>query len=115
MRRLSARSVQKEAVMVEIKAETILPREISITTGAVVYQPGLVIKEFKMRDVKVYKYEKLKDDIHYTKLFDYGGTFHQFGYDYEEFEAGPGNFSTAIIELPDGTIKNVPVEMVRFV
>ncbi len=40
--------------------------------------------------------------------------FHQFGVDYEEFESGPGNFSTAIIELPDGTVKNVPVENIEF-
>jgi len=40
--------------------------------------------------------------------------FHQFGVDYEEFETGPGNYSTAIIELPDGTVKNIPVENIEF-
>jgi len=40
--------------------------------------------------------------------------FHQFGCDYEEFESGPGNFSTAILELPDGTLVNVHVERVLF-
>ncbi len=68
-----------------------------------------------MRQVKVYKYEKLHDDVHFTKLFHYGAVFHQFGCDYEEFESGAGNYSTAIVELPDGTIKNVPVELIRFV
>jgi len=38
-----------------------------------------------------------------------------FGVDYEEFDGGPGNYSTAIIELEDGTIKNVPVQNVRFI
>ncbi len=41
--------------------------------------------------------------------------FHTFGVDYEEFETGAGNFSTAIIELDDGTIKNVPVEHIKFI
>lgn len=40
--------------------------------------------------------------------------FHQFGCDFEEFESGTGNFTTAIIEWPDGTIGNVPVAHVRF-
>jgi hypothetical protein len=40
--------------------------------------------------------------------------FHQFGCDYAEYENGPGNFTTAIIEWPDGTVGNVPVENVRF-
>ena len=40
--------------------------------------------------------------------------FHQFGINYEEFENGAGNYTTAIIEWPDGTIGNVPVQHVRF-
>lgn len=32
------------------------------------------------------------------------GLFHQWGNDYEEFESGPGNFTVAIVELPDGKI-----------
>jgi hypothetical protein len=40
--------------------------------------------------------------------------FHQFGCDYEEFESGPGNFSTAIVEWPDGRVENVPAQNIRF-
>lgn len=40
--------------------------------------------------------------------------FHQFGCNYEEFDGGPGNFTTAVIEWPDGTVGNVPVEHIRF-
>ena len=40
--------------------------------------------------------------------------FHCFGVNYEEFENGPGNFSSAIVEWPDGTVSNIPVEQVRF-
>lgn len=32
------------------------------------------------------------------------GQFHQWGSSYEEFENGAGNYSVAIVELPDGTV-----------
>ena len=41
--------------------------------------------------------------------------FHQFGVEYEEFEGGPGMYSTAIIELPDGSVLNIPAALIRFV
>lgn len=43
------------------------------------------------------------------------GIFHQFGVAYEEYEAGAGNYSTAIIESPDGTVLNIPVEDIEFI
>ena len=42
-------------------------------------------------------------------------SFHQFGVGYEEFETGAGNFSTAIVEWPDGTVENIPAMQVKFV
>lgn len=41
--------------------------------------------------------------------------FHQFGVNFEEYENGPANFSTAIIELDDGTVLNLPVEQIKFI
>ncbi len=41
--------------------------------------------------------------------------FHQWGSDYAEFESGAGNYTTAIIELDDGQIKNIPAEHIRFI
>ena len=45
--------------------------------------------------------------------------FHAFGMDYEELDNGEGytagNFSTAIIELDDGTVKSIPVEHIKFI
>lgn len=32
------------------------------------------------------------------------GYFHEWGCNYEEFEIGAGNYSVAIVELPDGKI-----------
>lgn len=41
--------------------------------------------------------------------------FHQFGIDHQDCEFGVGNFTTAIIELEDGTVKNIPAEQIRFI
>lgn len=41
--------------------------------------------------------------------------FHEFGVNFEEIEGGPGNFSTAIVEWPDGHIEGVPLDCVRFI
>jgi hypothetical protein len=69
------------------------------------------------RKVKVFKYEKTHKPgkSYFDKVPDGEATFHAFGCDYEEFEEGPGNFSTAIIERKDGAIENVPVEMIKFI
>lgn len=32
------------------------------------------------------------------------GVFHQWGSSYEEYENGAGNYSVAIVELPDGKV-----------
>ncbi|MEE9532709.1 MAG: hypothetical protein V3W52_17155 [Syntrophobacteria bacterium] len=42
------------------------------------------------------------------------GLFHRFGSDYEEFETGPGNFTTAIVEMPDGSVLNIEVSLIAF-
>lgn len=46
--------------------------------------------------------------------FIYEGTFHQWGNCYEEFESGPGNYTAAVIELPDGTIEMPLATNVKF-
>jgi hypothetical protein len=40
--------------------------------------------------------------------------FHQFGLDYDEYEGGPGTFSTAIVEYDDGQLENVPINFIQF-
>jgi len=68
----------------------------------------------ELRPVSVQKYEK-KPGKTYMELVPNGhGLFHSFGFDFEDTEAGPGSFSTAIVERLDGTIINVPVELIRF-
>ncbi len=66
------------------------------------------------RKVVVYEWQKIKGQTRCEKVHIGNGIFHQFGVDYEEFDQGPGNFSTAIVEMYDGTVKNVPVEMIVF-
>ena len=45
---------------------------------------------------------------------EYEATFLQFGVDFEEFDDCTGNYSTAIVLLDDGKVKNVPVEAITF-
>jgi hypothetical protein len=66
-----------------------------------------------MRKVNFYKWEKDKSGT-YEKVFDGYGLLHQFSTDYKELEYGVGNYATAIIEMHDGTIRNIPVELVVF-
>lgn len=66
-----------------------------------------------MRKVMVSGYEK-QDDGKWAIKERGIATFHAFGVDYEQFESGPGNYSTAIVEFPDGKVENVCVDMVRF-
>ncbi len=43
------------------------------------------------------------------------GLFHKWGNAFEEFESGPGNYTVAIVELPDGTIEEVLPSNVKFI
>ena len=66
-----------------------------------------------MRKVEIFEYIKNTGKREKVKVAD--GFFHQFGTDYEEFENGPGNFTTAIVETSDGEILNVPIHLVKFI
>ena len=50
-----------------------------------------------------------------TKLEGINGWFHCWGHSYEEFaDAGPGNYTTAIIEVEDGTVYEIIPSDVKF-
>lgn len=51
---------------------------------------------------------------HADRAIESTGNFIQYGVDYEEVENGGGSFSTAIIELDDGTVLNSPLCYVQF-
>ena len=68
-----------------------------------------------MRTVKVFEYHKVEGKSHFEKVEIGTAKFHQFGFDYEEFETGPGNYSTAIIEYDNGEVGNVHVDLIQFI
>lgn len=51
---------------------------------------------------------------HFEKGFSKEGVFHAWGVAYEEFENGPGNYSVAIVEFPDGTVEGVDLFRLKF-
>jgi hypothetical protein len=63
----------------------------------------VMVSEYRKQENNIWKLEEKEEAI-----------FHQFGVNYEEFENGPGNYTTAIVEWKDGTTENIPVEHVRF-
>ena len=69
--------------------------------------------------VKVFKREMQPYDesagYKYATVDDGEATFLEFGVNYEEFESGAGNFSTAIIMRDDGTIDMVQATMIQFI
>lgn len=50
----------------------------------------------------------------FSLSFSKRGMFHKWGVSYEEFEAGPGNFTVAIVEFEDGTVEMVLPSNLKF-
>lgn len=86
---------------------------IYIITFLVILVIFLSIKMFMslVSGQKVEYYEMQRIDGKYEKVMKGVAIFLQFGSDNME----GGTFSTAIIKLPDGSLKNVDVEMIRFI
>ena len=53
--------------------------------------------------VKIFEWKKVEGASHFEKVEKGIGDFCRWGCSYEVFETGPGNYSTAIIQMPDGT------------
>lgn len=51
---------------------------------------------------------------YYEKVPTFQGLFHSWGVCYEEFSDGPGNYTVAIVELPDGSIITPAADLVKF-
>ncbi|WP_219117117.1 hypothetical protein [Janthinobacterium sp. UMAB-56] len=70
-----------------------------------------------MRQVQVFKWEQQTIDgcRKSVKVPDGMAAFHQFGNQYEEFDNGAGNYTTAIIERADGSVQQVNADMVKFI
>lgn len=61
-----------------------------------------------MREVEVFQIVKGTKEVRGTALF------HGWGAEYEEFEAGPGNQTCAIVEWPSGQVELVHPSLIRF-
>lgn len=68
-----------------------------------------------MRKVQVSRYLKDPESGKFGYVPAETGMFHAWGVEYQEFEAGPGNFSVAIIEFEDGKVETFSVPQVRFI
>lgn len=66
------------------------------------------------RKVVVYEWQREKGAKCASKVSIGHAIFHQWGVNYEEFETGPGNYSSAIVEFPDGSVQNVSAELIVF-
>lgn len=51
----------------------------------------------------------------YFNKIEVDGLFHQWGSDFKEFDAGPGNYTVAIVELPDGSIVTPDADKIIFI
>lgn len=74
-----------------------------------------MLETYRTVIVYTHVYSTVKNE--YTRVEDFKGyaRFHSWGCDYTEFESGPANFSTAIIEREDGTVENVPIDTIKFI
>ncbi len=57
-----------------------------------------------------------KEGTHcWEKEFNHDGIFHQWANAYEESSAGFGNYTVALVELPDGTISEILPSNIMFI
>lgn len=71
-----------------------------------------------MRQVQVFKWIQERDadgKMQNLRVADGVAVFHQFGSSYEEFENGPANYTTAIIERADGSVQAINADMIQFI
>lgn len=70
----------------------------------------------KLRIVRVFRYKKTNNDEKpWRRVFLGQGVLHDWGFGYSEFEGILKHFSSAIVEMPDGVVKNVQVDRIEFV
>lgn len=65
--------------------------------------------------VQVFEWKWDRDLKKNLKKESYKAYFLGFGIDYEELRDGVGQYTSAILELDDGTVTMVPVFMIKFV
>lgn len=73
-----------------------------------------VLPEATTRPVEYYEWERDKETKQLVKVCKGEGVFHQWGVEAEELETNAANYSTAIIELPDGTVVTPLAHLIKF-
>ena len=63
---------------------------------------------------RVMTYKEELDGFKYVQVEDGEGIFVQYGVDFEERSGGLCFVSSAIVEMPDGRVRNYPLHMIRF-
>ena len=65
--------------------------------------------------IKMKRKVKIISDYSAKKEVPEIATFETWGSDYEEFDSGAGNFTTAIVSLNDGTVKQLLPTDIQFI
>ncbi len=63
---------------------------------------------------RVMTYKGKLDGFKYVQVEDGEGIFAQYGTDFEEHSGDLCSVSSAIVEMPDGRVRNMPLHMIRF-
>lgn len=66
------------------------------------------------RPVKVFGYKREKDHGPYSKVPMDEGLFVQYGLGILEGESSLASYTTAIVEMPDGTVQSINLDMIQF-
>lgn len=67
-----------------------------------------------MRKVKIFKWVWNEEKQEHDEVLDGAGLFVQYGVNFVELDEGIGNYTSVIVEKSDGTILNLPTELVVF-
>jgi len=54
------------------------------------------------------------DGKNYVPIETGEGLFEQYGQNFEETRDGTGQYTSAIVEMPDGRVQNIPLHLIRF-
>jgi hypothetical protein len=66
------------------------------------------------RPVQIYSAEFREGVRHCVPEYNGRGTFHCWSTAHEEYESGAATFTVAVVEMPDGWVRVVAADLVRF-
>lgn len=66
------------------------------------------------RRVIVYKMERVQGESRHLRVYDTEGIFCGYGSDIIEYDGGFASFTVAIVEIDDGSVRLVQVDLIEF-